>query len=238
MTSPGHQFLGRQTGPRAVAANAGQHTQLLAQERQRLLRAAFLQQTQRRIQNEQSADHGRFHLLAEKELDDDSGFQQPRDRRPEPLEEVLQRVGFLLHDGIGAELLQPCLRLGGGQATVIMIGDPSSRCVLLITLVAVLGTAQRVGPGNSFRIAVRNWVNRCCLPTKPSVPAARAAARHSGVSSAVTMMTAGACERALIWRVASNPFIPGNRKSISTRSGASSTTRRTAWYPSVAVPMS
>ena len=59
----GHQFLGWQRGPRAVAANAGQHPQLLAQERQRLLRAAFLQQAQRRIQHQQSADHGRLHLL-------------------------------------------------------------------------------------------------------------------------------------------------------------------------------
>ena len=105
----GHQFLGRQRGPGAVAAHAGLHVQLLAQERQRLLRAAFLQQAQHRIQHEQSADHRRLHFLTEKELDDDGGFQQPRDGRPEPLDEVPQRVGFLLHHRIGAELLQPAL---------------------------------------------------------------------------------------------------------------------------------
>ena len=37
-------------------------------------------------------------------------------------------MGFLLHDGVRAELLQPRECLGGGQSTVIMIRDPSSRC--------------------------------------------------------------------------------------------------------------
>ena len=83
-------------------------------------------------------------------------------------------------------------------------------------------------PGNSSRIAVRNWENRCCLPTKPSVPAALASGTAFGSVVRRDHDDAGACERALIWRVTSNPFIPGNCKSIRTKSGSSSATRRSS----------
>ena len=116
----GHQFLRRQRGPRAVPANPRLHVQLLAQQRQRLLRAAFLQETQHRIQDEQPADHRRLHTLAEKELDDDRGLQKPGNGRPKPIEELLERMGLFLDDRIGAELLQPRLGLGRGQTPPIL----------------------------------------------------------------------------------------------------------------------
>ena len=98
----------------AVAAHPRLHAQLLAQERQRLLRAAFLQQAQHRIQHEQPADHRRLHVLAEEELDDDGRFQQPGDGRPKTLEEP-SAGGLFLHNRIGAELIQPRVGLGSGQ---------------------------------------------------------------------------------------------------------------------------
>ena len=38
------------------------------------------------------------------------------------LRNCLQRVGLFLHDRIGAELLQPRLRFGSGQATAVVVG--------------------------------------------------------------------------------------------------------------------
>jgi glucan phosphorylase len=43
--------------------------------RQCLLCAAFLQQTQHRIQDEQARDHDRLDVLAQEELEDNGGFQ-------------------------------------------------------------------------------------------------------------------------------------------------------------------
>ena len=119
----GHQFLGRQRNPGALTAHPRLHVQLLAQERQGLLRAAFLQQTQDGVQHEQSADHRRLHVLAEEELDNDRRFEKPGDGCPEPFQELLQRVGLFLNNRIGAELLQQSMCFGSGQPTAVVVGD-------------------------------------------------------------------------------------------------------------------
>jgi hypothetical protein len=124
---PGHQLLRGQIGPRSVTADTGHDLELLARQSQRSLGAAFLHQAKQCIQDQQAADDRRFDSLAEKELQDNRGFQQPGNRGPETFEEVFQRLGFPLDDCIRTELLQPNAGLGRRQASATMIRRPSSR---------------------------------------------------------------------------------------------------------------
>ena len=118
----GHQFLRADGVPLAVAPHAGLDVELLPQQRQRLLGFALLQKTEHRVHHQQPGDDARLDPFAQEKLDDDGRFQQPRDRRPEPAEELAQRMRLFLAHGVGAELGEPRAGFGGSQAGGIAAG--------------------------------------------------------------------------------------------------------------------
>jgi hypothetical protein len=70
-----------------------------------------LDNTERSVDEEQRADHRRLDMGAERELNGDRGFEQPRNRPPELLEQRRERRSGLLGDGVGATSSEPPSRL-------------------------------------------------------------------------------------------------------------------------------
>ena len=79
----------------------------------------------RRVEEKQCADHRRFDVRAEPQLQNDRGLQHPWDRRPELREENPPARRRLLADGVGAELAEPAARLG--RSSTAMEPQPAQK---------------------------------------------------------------------------------------------------------------
>ncbi len=83
-----HELCRRTLRPGAVAADEGGGREPLLQRRERSARAALLRHGQSDIEHEERADDAGFHILAERHLQHDGGFEQPWHRRPELAEQA------------------------------------------------------------------------------------------------------------------------------------------------------
>ena len=78
-----HQLARRDLLPLPIAQHAGVDRQSLAEQRQRLLRLPFLEETDDDIEDQQEADDGRIEIACRKPREHDGRFEHPGDRSPE-----------------------------------------------------------------------------------------------------------------------------------------------------------
>ena len=112
----GHQFGRRQLDPFAVAAGERRRREAFLERRQRRAGAAFLDQTQNGVEQEQTGDHRRFDVFPEPGLDNHRGFEQPRDGRPEFRQKSAPARRRFFTDRVGTKLGKPPARFVAGQA--------------------------------------------------------------------------------------------------------------------------
>lgn len=112
---PRNEPVGRERGPGAVTADGGGHCQPRLQGFQGLLGAAFLDQPDDRVEQQQAGDDSCLGIFAKRQFQDDRGFEHPGHRRPEFFEGTLPRMQHGVGHGVGAELREPALRLFAGQ---------------------------------------------------------------------------------------------------------------------------
>jgi hypothetical protein len=111
-----NEFCCGQSDPLAFAAHECARRKPLAQRRDRGARAAFLDEAEHRVEQQQGRYDHRFGMLAEAQLEEDGGFEHPRHGRPELGEEALPARRRCLGDEVRAECGAPLACFGVRQA--------------------------------------------------------------------------------------------------------------------------
>jgi hypothetical protein len=146
----GHQLGGSKLDPMAVATGERRWRETFFQRRECRAGAAFLNEAQSGVEQEQSRNHRRFDIFPKSELDDEGGFEQPGNRRPEFCQVGTPARRRRFTDRIGTEQGETAARFVAGQADGCI-----DRCLASVRL------AQRSINHGANHGGTCEWIVKC-----------------------------------------------------------------------------